>query len=216
MQPVFSTRVSMKWSKDKEPTETTSTWVFTASNGEFVDIRIDVASKEPQWLITGKEVEIPTKTGYEFSVEFQHQLDSLGGDSGADVGNFTSLPDGDRLEAGEMFNHDIGEVMGYEEVWRSLDPVNSTPTQLVRENGGAIASSVWEFLEGHGTKSGKFITIESFGQGVVYYAGQYQCVRLFGGKIVYQYGEDAPAIFAKFTNDLDGKSDFKWAETFRG
>ena len=99
MEPVFSNRVSIQWG-DEAPKEDTSTWILTAPDGKFVDARISLESNVPQWLITGKEVEIPTKEGYEFSIQFVHELDSVHGQNSehsADTVHFKTLADKSRL-----------------------------------------------------------------------------------------------------------------------
>lgn len=57
-------------------------------------------------------------------VRFTHELDSHGVFSTADCGTFSTLPNGDDLEVGEMPRADIpgAPVCAYEEVWRSLVP----------------------------------------------------------------------------------------------
>jgi hypothetical protein len=59
-------------------------------------------------------------------VKFTHDLDSHhdsdSSEPAPDVGDFSTLPNGDDLEVGEMPNPDAdGKVMAYEEVWRQLD-----------------------------------------------------------------------------------------------
>ncbi|SCW00586.1 LAFE_0C07470g1_1 [Lachancea fermentati] len=211
MPAVFSIRKSIKWEDEAEPSEPTSTWVLTAGNDDFVDTRILKATGEPDWLINGKEKTIATEPGFEVSIEFVHQLDSLGDDSGSDVGHFKGLPSGERLECGRMQQPDSGVEKGYEEVWSTLDAISSTPTDLKPTVGEdpSFSSTVWELPNG----KGRFITIGKFSQGVATYNDVFQCVRLYEKSVVYKYGAEAMELFGEF---IDGniREGFDWKRTF--
>ncbi|KAG0677343.1 hypothetical protein C6P41_001435 [Kluyveromyces marxianus] len=224
MEPVFSNRVSIQWG-DEAPKEDTSTWILTAPDGKFVDARISLESNVPQWLITGKEVEIPTKEGYEFSIQFVHELDSVHGQNSehsADTGHFKTLADKSRLEEGEMYNVDRKQVMKYKEVWRSIDSLHSTPEHLVAtsvSNGlkaSEIQSFIWELPEdSKGNARGRLIKIGRFSQGIVEYNKSYQCIRIFDNSVVYQYGSNLEEIFGQFMRGLSTRNvQFPWKRVY--
>ncbi|CDO95347.1 unnamed protein product [Kluyveromyces dobzhanskii CBS 2104] len=224
MDPVFSNRISIQWGQE-DPYEDTDTWVLTASNGKFVDARIDLKTNTPQWLITGEEVELPTKEGYVFSLKFVHDLDSVHGDNSensVDCGHFKSLSDGSRLEEGEMYNILEKKSMPYKEIWQSIDPVNSTPSKksaLVNDqcNGSSVSSVVWELsaADAKNNARGTFISIGNVSQGVVEYKGQFQCIRTWNNTVVYQYGSHVEEIFGRFMKGLSTHNDaFPWERRY--
>ena len=216
-EPVFSTRISIKWESDPKPHEPTSTWVFTAGNEEFVDTRINMANSNPDWLITGYEKSLAIKAGYESTIMFCHDLDSLckpGETPGADVGHFKSIEgSSDRLEEGAMMNPDLGKTLEYQEVWRTLDPIYSTVSELkpIAASTKQGESEVWKLENGKGV----FIKIGRFAQGVAVNANnEYQCIRLFEKDVIYQYGNDSSQVFHPFIAGHFQQS--SWVKTFQG
>ncbi|SSD59873.1 uncharacterized protein SCODWIG_01634 [Saccharomycodes ludwigii] len=216
---IFSERVSIQWEDEPSPNEPTSTWVLTAANGDFVDTRINLTTKIPEWVSTGKELEIETKPGYEYSINFQLILDSTSepNSCNSDVGNFKQLPNSNyRLEEGSMANPTQNKkIMSYKEIWRTLDPNRSTPENLVEIDTGSISekeeigfeSKVWE-LPGN---RGRFITIGYFGQGVAVNENyEYQTIRLYKNRVLYSDGNDYQKIFAPFLGK--GISGMEWIQ----
>ena len=65
-----------------------------------------------------------TNPCYSGQVLFTHELDSQDAFSAVDSGAFTSLPNGDDLETGQMPRHDLpgAPMTDYEEIWRELTP----------------------------------------------------------------------------------------------
>lgn len=220
MEPVFSTRLSIQWG-DKEVSEDTSTWVLTASDCTFVDARIDLKTGVPQWLVVGTEVEIPTKEGYECSIKFVPMLDSLNDKENvedfAECGHFKPLPDGTRLETGSMLNPGTNEVEPYREIWRTLDPINSTSDSLLSDTDSGAAkqtkSIVWNLSDDSSTIIGKFIIIGKFSQGIVKYNKTFQCIRICNNEVVYQYGSNVEEIFGQFIKGLSTfNAQFPWVK----
>lgn len=207
VEPVFSTRISIQWDEDEEM-ENTSTWILAASNHLFVDARIDLKTGIPEWLMTGEEVELPAREGHEFSIQFKHELDSMNAnpDESEDIADFNTLPSGDRLETGVMLNPASGKMSPYKEVWRTLDPVKSTPANLTRYEKGAdqkpIKSTVWNLSSSANGASGRFITIGNFSQGIVKFNNAFQCIRIFNNEVIYQYGSNVEEIFGQFMKGL--------------
>lgn len=223
MEPVFSSRISIKWG-EQEPHEDTNTWVLTAGNGKFVDARIDLKTNIPQWLITGEEQEIPTKDGYEFSLKFVHELDSVHGNDperSADFGHFKSLTYSSRLEEGEMYNVSEERVMTYKEIWQTIDPIRSSTDHLVPVesdiyDGSSVTSIVWELSDdAMNNARGRLISIGKVSQGIVEYNGLFQCIRTWNNSVVYQYGSHVEEIFGQFMKGLSThNSQFPWQRTY--
>lgn len=148
---------------------------------------------------------------------FCHALDNLckpGEMPGADVGHFKNIAgSSDRLEEGAMMNPDIGKNMEYQEVWRTLDPIHSTVSDLkpLGVSTKHVENQVWKLED----SKGAFIKIGEFSQGVAVNAkNEYQCIRLFKQEVVYQYGNESYRIFAPFITGHLKQSN--WVKTFQG
>lgn len=195
-EPCFSRRVFIKWVNDKIFHEPTSTWVLTASNGEFVDTRVDLKEDAKSWFVSGFEQAIETKAGYDCSIDFVYCIDSFkewGKPLGSDAGHFKGINDDVwdkdlkhlfsaedavhfdkkhyRLEEGFMPNAECNnEIQDYKEIWDTLDPLNSTSESLKSLTEKAetkIKNQVFKLFDESGEKElGRYITIGKFGMGV--------------------------------------------------
>ncbi|PWY85869.1 hypothetical protein BO94DRAFT_467768 [Aspergillus sclerotioniger CBS 115572] len=113
----LSTRISLRWVP--EPAfENTDTIVMSVA-GWYVDLRVDKESGGIDWAIAGRRV-VDDKDSSR--VAFTHELDCRNSFDAVDCGTFSSLPNGDDLEEGEMPRADLPgcPVAQYEEVWREL------------------------------------------------------------------------------------------------
>ncbi|PYI01495.1 hypothetical protein BO78DRAFT_327462 [Aspergillus sclerotiicarbonarius CBS 121057] len=116
-QSRLSTRISLRWVP--EPAfENTDTIVMSVA-GWYVDLRVDKESGGIDWAIAGQRVVDNTDSS---RVAFTHELDSRNSFDAVDCGTFSSLPNGDDLEEGEMPRADLPgcPMTQYEEVWREL------------------------------------------------------------------------------------------------
>lgn len=133
---VASIRVSIQWPPAEEY-ENTETLVLLSNEQHFVDIRFRDDIDRIDWILTGKEYDIPNTN----KIEFQHEINTnVPGFHGGefDVGNFNSIPNtDDREETGEMMNPQTRKVQPYREVWRSIDPLKSTFENFVREDSNS-------------------------------------------------------------------------------
>lgn len=242
-EAAFSTRVFIRWEHEENFSEPTSTWVITAANGEFVDTRVNLNNKSKHWFITGYEKIVETKKGYDCSIEFLHGLDNFtewGATPGKDLGHFKEITNvywnqtlkllfeskdcenfklsHYRLEEGNMSNADFNnEDQDYQEIWDTLDPINSTPDQLkslIKTPLQKIPSKVYKmFDENKETELGRFIKFGKFGMGVaVNDKKEYQVIRTYENTVVYHYGEDYEKIFTCFLNKLSVTE--PWTLTF--
>lgn len=241
----FSTRAFIRWEREEKFSEPTSTWVITAANGEFVDTRVNLNNKSKHWFITGFENIVETVKGYDYSIEFLHGLDNFtqwGATPGKDLGHFKEITNDYwnktlkeffeckdrknfnvshyRLEEGSMPNPDFNEeVQDYQEIWDSLDPINSTPDQLkslIEPPSEKIPSKVYKLFDvDKETELGRFIKFGKFGMGVaVNDKREYQVIRTYGNNVVYHFGEDYERVFSSFLNNLSAKE--PWILTFEG
>ena len=133
-RPSVSTRVSIRWvcylavkfaiassltaSKgDADPEEPTSTLVLTAPKGHYIDLRFlvdastETENKKLDWAFAGLAHK------YEGGGSWDHWIDSRSDNPARDVGRFSTLPNGNTLEEGEMMN-DSGIIQPYEEIWK--------------------------------------------------------------------------------------------------
>ncbi|ODV69099.1 hypothetical protein HYPBUDRAFT_152283 [Hyphopichia burtonii NRRL Y-1933] len=152
----FSRRVSLQWIPEQvDPEESTSTYVITSPNDEFVDIRIystkypytkekqEAFDKVFQWGITGVEepIEGTSRVNFKHEVSTTEVIESIRTGKlleecrgEPDVGDFSNIEGSeDRRETGSMVNFETGRKTDYIEIWRSLDPINHTPHKEVRE-----------------------------------------------------------------------------------
>lgn len=195
---VLSTRVSLQWIPE-EPEEFSDTQVYTSPADHFVDVRI-YRSQYPhiqvgadikpfdevfQWVIVGDEepIEGTNKIKFNHTVNLQEILESLRtGKSledcvgNPDVGAFWPVEGSeDRKETGAMKNPATGTVTEYIEIWRSLNPDASTPSQQVREgenaegqkeSAGVLVSAVYDLHQDGFI--GRIIRLGNWVQGVVF------------------------------------------------
>ncbi|RAL00161.1 uncharacterized protein BO80DRAFT_109125 [Aspergillus ibericus CBS 121593] len=117
-QSRLSTRISLRWVP--EPAfENTDTIVMSVA-GWYVDLRVDKETGGIDWAIAGQRV---VDSNDSSRVAFTHELDSRNSFDAVDCGTFSSLPNGDDLEEGEMPRADLPgcPIAQYEEVWRELE-----------------------------------------------------------------------------------------------
>lgn len=202
---VASTRISLQWPPEA-PFENTDTLVLVSNESHFVDIRVlkdhkSSSSKLPiDWVITGKEHEVPNSN----KIEFQHEINThvKGNYGGAfDTGAFNEIPgSNDREELGEMENLDTGKVQPYREVWRSLDPLKSTPSDYVEEDPSAKNVPCTVFKVKNEEYLGSVVRLGNFQQGALLNKsnGEYSVTRYFldndEWKAVFQYGDEVSKI----------------------
>lgn len=196
---VLSTRVNIQWLPN-EPTETSHTLVFTTSQDHFVDVRIkkdmypfkqDGAQPVDfnevfEWVIVGEEEPIANTNKIQFNhkVNLQEIMKSLTTGkplleckSAPDIGSFSAIEGSkDRKEMGRMVNPETGKSTEYVEIWRSLNPEETTFETEVRENenkdGHEISGPVDVYnatydLE-EGSVYGRVIVLGRWIQGVIY------------------------------------------------
>lgn len=160
---VLSTRVSIQWPPEA-PYELTHTLVFTTPLNNFVDVRI-FKEKYPyiqtgtkpcdfnevfEWVIIGerKPISGTSKIIFDHSVNLQEIMMStktglliLECKDVPDIGDFSEIEGSDdRRETGEMMDPSAGKVARYVEIWRSLNPMKTTPKKEVREGKNEFGS----------------------------------------------------------------------------
>lgn len=59
-----------------------------------------------------------------------------------DEGKFATLPNGDVVESGEMFNPSNGNIEAYEEVWRRLDTASGEPYLVLELTSGGERGTI--------------------------------------------------------------------------
>ena len=223
-EATFSTRSFIKWKHEPYFNEPTSTWVLTASNNEFVDTRVvlDQKSISKNWFVAGLEDEIETKKDYLFSIAFIHKLDNFckpGEEPGKDVGHFKNIEktipgfeelfkpedyevlnfDHHRLEEGCMGNPDANdEIEDYQEIWNTLDPINSTADSLLSltQKSEKIHSRVYKIFDSEGEEYGRYIKIGKFGMGICLSSEkEFVVTRTFENKCIYESHTNANDLF---------------------
>lgn len=214
----FSTRISIQWPPE-EALEHSVTMVSSVPSGKFVDLR---SLKDPK---TEEELKFPFEwaiIGYSTQLgggktQFSHEIDSRVAnakleclkegkkykdeDDVPDIGLFSTLPDGDRREDGEMLNTATGKILPYIEIWRTIDGDLTTPTELARlspeKNNDTIKYALFEIDTD--LYEGLYITIGKWGQGILNRKkvedpkaidSTISCIRTFEGKLILSYGID--------------------------
>ncbi|WPK26760.1 hypothetical protein PUMCH_004121 [Australozyma saopauloensis] len=192
---VLSTRVSIQWGSDG-PAESTHTLVSTSAADHFVDVRILTdryphiqTTEEPEsfesifdWAIVGEEkpIENTSKILFDHLINLQDIFKSLKlgkpFKSEPDIGDFSAIEGSeDRKETGEMVNPATNQLTPYVEIWRSLNPSRTTPTQEVREdrdeegnevNDENVINATYEFE--HDSMYGRCIILGKWIQGVIH------------------------------------------------
>lgn len=196
---VLSTRVSLQWLPN-EPMETSHTLVFTTPRDHFVDVRIK-KDKYPfvqqeeipvdfndifEWVIVGEEepIENTNKIQFNHTVNLQDIMKSLATGkplleckSDPDIGEFSAIEGSkDRKEVGRMVNPETGKCTEYVEIWRSLNPEETTFETEVREGenrdgddvgaGPEVYSATYDLNDG--SLYGRVIVLGKWVQGVIY------------------------------------------------
>lgn len=187
---VISTRVSIQWPPE-EAEELSHTMAFTSPQGHYVDIRILKThypyvqhKNQPffdevfQWCLCGTEQPIEGTNKIRFINEIDSQAIAKSVRSGKyvapgeDIGDFSAIEGShDRKEVGSMVNPATGRVQDYIEIWRSLDPLRSTPTEEVREPAESEPESITGFsleIKDNSRYLGKLIRLGFWIQGIVY------------------------------------------------
>lgn len=236
-EPVFSIRSFIKWKHQPLFNEPTSTWVLTASNGEFVDTRVvlDTKSKSKHWFVAGLEKEIDTKDGYIYTILFIAILTNLSDSDmpSEDSGNFKKLDsksiefkksfnkedyssldfEHHRLEEGFMANPDFDNIIeDYQEIWSTIDPLHSSPDCLLSLNKehSRINSKVYKCFNFEGNEVGRYVTVGKFGMGVLETeVNDFVAVRTFENKCIYESRQGAYEQFHCYINENQWKLTFE-------
>ncbi|GJN89128.1 hypothetical protein Rhopal_002102-T1 [Rhodotorula paludigena] len=145
MEPLVSTRVSLRWPPGPAA-ELEDVLVIQGRSGFFLDLRTRRTSSQlvpgeggrstpstqdaqVEWATAGWKVLLPPETGENHPrTRFDAVIDSRRSSShptsddrpASDEGSFETLPDGDVLEHGVMLRPETGNSAPYEEVWRRL------------------------------------------------------------------------------------------------
>lgn len=177
---VLSTRILIAWGS-AAAAEDTVTLVMLSPQGRFVDLRFRPAASPdsfPFELATCGEEEDRGDGSVAFPTWVNLVAVVDGAEVGADVGYFSGLPNGDRKEVGEMRHPDTGVVTPYVEVWRSLDPVATTPDAIGSQRetgpGTAVACRVYDSREG---VVGRVVVLGRWLQGCAVVGGAMACLR---------------------------------------
>ncbi|KAK8858951.1 hypothetical protein IAR55_003182 [Kwoniella newhampshirensis] len=129
-----STRISITWS-DAPPIEDTDTLVLTI-DGYSLDMRVFVSGPgkgEIDWSTVARVDELEGSTAANPSLRWTHLIDSRPPSSLPDQGTFTTLPNGDVVEEGIMFNPKSSENEPYQEVWRRLKQEPNAPYLVLEQ-----------------------------------------------------------------------------------
>ncbi|WWD17571.1 hypothetical protein CI109_102012 [Kwoniella shandongensis] len=123
-----STRISITWS-DRPPLEDTDTLVLTIE-GYSLDLRVFVdgpQNGEIDWSTVARVDEVEGSTEANPTLRWTHLIDNRPPSSLPDQGKFRTLPNGDVVEEGIMFNPKTDKNEPYEEVWRRLSQSPQAP-----------------------------------------------------------------------------------------
>lgn len=197
---VLSTRVTIQWLPD-EAEELSSTMVLSSPGDLFTDVRVlkdhypylkKAGPPEPvedvfQFVSIGWEEEIKgtNKMRFYTSVNSQAIVKSIKTGkpldeckAAPDIGEFWPIEGSeDRKETGAMENPATGKVTEYIEIWRSLNPEETTPTNEVREGHWPLGEKkvrvrVFDTLtDGY---IGRIVRLGNWVQGVLYKSGEGQ------------------------------------------
>lgn len=215
---VASTRISLQWPPEPAA-EDSDVLVLVSNQAHFVDLRIkkDRSLANPiDWIITGKEYAIPDTN----KIEFQHEINThVKGNHGGDydVGIFNELENGDREELGEMTNLDTGKIQPYRELWKSVDPLKSTPEDLIKGDSTPDVPCVVYKVK-NDEYLGTVVRLGNFLQGALLNKSteKYSLKRLFlkNGEwdTVFEYGDERlklPVELGEKTIKLD---DLEWEQ----
>lgn len=191
----LSTRVSIQWLPN-EVEELTNTLVFSTPKCFSTDVRVfkehypyvkSEAEPEPieqvfQFVSIGTEVAIEGTNRVEFPSEVNLQviiqaiktgksLDDCKG-LNPDIGSFWPIENSeDRKETGSMVNPANDKLTEYIEVWRSLNPEETTPSVEVRENhwkGQRTELKVQTYDASGENYRGRLIKLNNWVQAVLY------------------------------------------------
>ncbi|ODV94330.1 hypothetical protein PACTADRAFT_86518 [Pachysolen tannophilus NRRL Y-2460] len=231
---VVSKRVSIQWPPE-DASEPTTTMVFTAPSDKFVDLRplkIPQTEKEEkfpfEWAIVGYEQVLP-----ENKIQFHHTMDSRlvneiyyakknnlllpSTEDTPDIGHFTTLPNGDKREDGEMLNIATGKIQPYIEIWRSLDLTRATPDSPIaaseQQDVPTVKCIVLEVNDD--IYEGRFIIIGNWAQGILNnkktdynenYSSSMSCIRVYfrnnKWEPLVEYGIDIEKFPVGFTGKI--------------
>jgi len=113
-----------------------------------------------------------------------------------DEGLFNKLDDGDYLETGTMMNPTTGQIMAYEEIWRSL-PCTTDNVVLLESSGDkdkTFLGRVGKWFQGIGTTEGQLNAVrQEYGHGTwrtVFSIGNMGRVPLIIGEVGWKVGEE--------------------------
>lgn len=216
---VASTRISLQW-PPAPASEDSDVLVLVSNQAHFVDLRIkkDKSLSNPiDWIITGKEYAIPDTN----KIEFQHEINTHvpsyhGGDY--DVGIFNELENGDREELGEMTNLETGKIQPYRELWKSVDPVKSTPDDLIKGDSTAEVPCVVYKVKNDDEYLGTIVRLGNFLQGALLNktTEKYSLKRVFlqndEWETVFEYGDEKLKIPVKLDEKLIKLENIEWEQ----
>lgn len=202
---MISTRVSIQWppATAREPT---NTMVLMSRGNKFVDLRpfkVSDITFPFEWAFFGTKV----ARGKNRSM-YTHEFDSRNVtgelDIAPDIGTFSTLPNGDSKEEGEMLNVETGSVQSYVEIWHDLE--------IHVPRGFQKSCVVLDVNDGH--IKGRFIRVGEFAQGILFH-NSISCVR---AKFVNNKWECLTSVGRDvFPFDFDGEADeqvkisqYKW------
>ncbi|KAI0701559.1 hypothetical protein C8T65DRAFT_579536 [Cerioporus squamosus] len=165
----ISERLYIRWLPD-EASEPTSTLVLTASNKQFVDLRLIKPSSPSapytvlDWGIGGRSVSTPGHG------EWIHEIDSRTEEPEADAGDMfphPTLPDVE-LERGRMRHPESGDVREYEEAWKHVDVAPDPAGELHEGSRVSVFLEMDEKDEGSGRRRrGMISRVGQYCQGIV-------------------------------------------------
>lgn len=205
---MISTRVSIQW-PPSEAHEPTDTMVLMSRGNKFVDLRPFKVSNRSfpfEWAFFGAKVALG-ENRHMYTHEFDSRQVLEGCDVAPDIGEFSTLPNGDAKEHGEMLNVETGNVQPYVEIWHDLQ--DYTPNEFQNR------CVVLDVNEGDNFK-GRFIRVGEWVQGIIFHNG-ISCLRakFVNNKWDFLIGTGSESDI--FPLNFDGKSDeevqikqFKW------
>ena len=164
----LSTRVSIAWPPDIPPAEDTNTLVLSFPSNHFIDLRPVKSFRSLDWGMAGYQSTIQTAGGDKSiyladdsnAATFIHIIDSRVPEDPLSVqveGLFNKLPNGDDLETGTMMNPNTGQMMAYEEIWRTI-PVTGKGFVLLESIGAknkTFIGQIGNYFQGIGLIAGK-------------------------------------------------------------
>ncbi|VEU21082.1 DEKNAAC102002 [Brettanomyces naardenensis] len=195
----LSTRLSIRWpeSEPEQSGEKTDTLVLTTPGGKYVDVRsykASVLSENPgldvfpfEWVFAGEEQVLsrsPLRIDFThnffdsaYILQLQKYLKKESDlkpdrqDIPVDCGQFVTLDSGVREETGEMINNCTGAVEPYIEHWLSLDPLKSTPVDLIQFDDSTtmkVRTVLFDIVKDLDIFEGRFVRVGNWAEGMIW------------------------------------------------